>query len=205
MWQYLTCVKPHVTSAEYRGLGLWNDKVTWHHKCWFHDMWYRDVIWAVRLRLNMNHWFQSMERRRGSGLWNDKVTWHQEFRFHDMWNHNVIWAVRLRLNLNHWFQSIERHRGLGLWSDKNTWQQEPRNLHVRFRDLIASLGHFSERWTDVRRQGGAEPCRTVRWRTTQKVTWQEWGPSSILHHSGPPPVLKTERQGGSGIAWASLI
>jgi hypothetical protein len=67
--------------------------------------------------------------------------------------------------------------------------------------VVTALGHISERWTDVRGQGGAESCRTVRWRTIQKVTRQEWGPSSILHHSGPPPpVLKTERQGGSGIA-----
>jgi hypothetical protein len=53
--------------------------------------------------------------------------------------------------------------------------------------VVTALGHISERWTDVRRQGGAEPYRTVRWRMTQKVTRQEWGPSSILHHSGPPP------------------
>jgi hypothetical protein len=53
--------------------------------------------------------------------------------------------------------------------------------------VVTSLGHISERWIDVRGQGGAEPCRTVRWRTIQKVTRQEWGPSSILHHSGPPP------------------
>jgi hypothetical protein len=38
----------------------------------------------------------------------------------------------------------------------------------------------------VARSGGEQ----VRWRTIQKVTRQEWGPSSIPHHSGPPPLIK---------------
>jgi hypothetical protein len=65
--------------------------------------------------------------------------------------------------------------------------------------VVTALGHISERWTDVRGQGGAEPCRTVRWRTIQKVTRQEWGPSSILHHSGPPPPPRIKDRKARGV------
>ena len=65
-----------------------------------------------------------------------------------------------------------------------------------YKAMVTALDHISKRWTDVRRQGGVEPCRTVRWKTTQKVTRQEWGPSSILHHSGPPPCIKDRKERG---------
>jgi len=63
------------------------------------------------------------------------------------------------------------------------------------KDVVTTLGHINERWTDVRGQGGAEPCRTVKWRMIQKVTRQEWGPSSILHHSGPPHIKDKKAMG----------
>jgi len=36
----------------------------------------------------------------------------------------------------------------------------------------------------------------VRWRTIQKVTQQEWGPSSILDHSAPPLYIKDRKARG---------
>jgi hypothetical protein len=64
------------------------------------------------------------------------------------------------------------------------------------KDVVTALGHISKRWTDVRRQGGAEPCRTVRWRTTQKVTRHEWALRQYSTIPDRPPRIKDRKARG---------
>jgi hypothetical protein len=113
--------------------------------------------------------------------------------------------AKSRLNLNRQIQEMIRtidptlFRGIGDrdLESRDASSPDSRNAKSRKRlhkAVVTTLGHISERWTDVRGQGGAEPCRTGRWRMIQKVTRQEWGPSSILHHSGPPPPRIKDRK-----------
>ena len=93
--------------SEFQGSRVGHVKYFWHQESRYRDMWNHDVIWAVILRSNLDHWFYSLSKFQGLRVGHVKDYWHQESRYHDMWNHDAIWAIRSIFDLDRWWRGIE--------------------------------------------------------------------------------------------------